>query len=412
MNLPALAKSLYPESQWAVQEARYTAAAARFLELFGEAHQMIFSAPGRSEICGNHTDHNMGKAVGASIDLDILAVVSPRADGLIRILADGFAPVEVDCADLEKRDTEKGLSTALVRGIAAKMKEKGFKLGGFNAYTTSNVLKGSGLSSSAAFEVAIVAILNHLYNDDACDPKEMAVISQFAENVYFGKASGLLDQLSCAYGGMIAIDFEDPADPVVRPIDFDFGATGHCMVITDVHSDHADLTADYVAIKQEMQQVARSFDKTYLREVPHADFISRLPALREKLSERALIRASHFFTENERVDALYDALQAHDFEGFKRIVQASGNSSYMYLQNIYSDSAPTSQAMSLALCITQRLLEGKGAWRVHGGGFGGTIQAYVPNELADSYAAEMNRVFGAGSSSVLQIRSCGPVRVI
>lgn len=411
MNLPTLAKELYPQDQWEMQQERYTKAAERFGELFGATHQMIFSAPGRSEICGNHTDHNMGKAVGASVTLDILAFVSPREDGMIRILADGFPAVEVDTADTALRESEKGDSAGLVRGVANKMKELGMQVGGFNAYTTSNVFKGSGLSSSAAFEVVMVAILDHLYNSGNMDRKQMAIVSQYAENVYFGKASGLLDQLSCAFGGMIAIDFKDPADPIVRPIDFDFAQTGHSMVITDVHSDHADLTADYVAIKTEMQAVAKAFGKEYLRQVSHAEFEEKVPALNKELSERALIRAYHYFRENDRVDALHDALQNKDFEEFKRIIIASGNSSYMYLQNIYSDRAPTSQAMSLALCVTQKLLEGKGAWRVHGGGFGGTIQAFMPNEMVADYTAEMNRIFGENSSCVLQIRPCGPVKV-
>ncbi|MBQ6823044.1 MAG: galactokinase [Clostridia bacterium] len=411
MNLPAIAKELYPENQWEMQEKRYTNAAARFEELFGHPHTAIFSAPGRSEICGNHTDHNMGKAVGGSVTLDILAFVSPREDGIICIMADGFPPVEVDTADTEMKNDEKGDSAALVRGIAFKMKEHGYKVGGFNAYTTNNVSKGGGLSSSAAFEVVMTSILDTLYNDGTMDRKVMALISQFAECVYFGKACGTLDQLSCAFGGMIAIDFKDPADPQVRPIDFDFSVTGHSMVITDVHSDHADLTADYVAIKSEMQAVANFFDKEYLRELSLAEFEEKLPELNSKLSERALIRAYHYFQENDRVDALHDALQNKDFEAFKQVITASGNSSYMYLQNIYSDRKPTAQAMSLALCMTHKLLNGKGAWRVHGGGFGGTIQAYVPNELVETYTAEMNRVFGEGSSCVLQIRPYGPIRV-
>lgn len=411
MNLPESAKRLYPEAQWEVQEQRYTHAAARFEALFGHPHTAIFSAPGRSEICGNHTDHNMGKAVGASVTLDILAMVSPREDGIIRIEADGFPPVEIDTADTEMKENEKGDSAALVRGIAYKMKENGFKVGGFNAFTINNVSKGGGLSSSAAFEVVMTTILDTLYNEGKMDRKLMALISQFAECVYFGKACGTLDQLSCAFGGMIAIDFENPADPQVRPIEFDFATTGHSMVITDVHSDHADLTADYVAIKSEMQAVANSFGKEYLRQISLEEFEAKLPELHGKLSERALIRAYHYFLENDRVDSLHDALQSKDFEAFKQIVTASGHSSYMYLQNIYSDRSPTAQAMSLALCITQRLLSGKGAWRVHGGGFGGTIQAYVPNDLVESYTNEMNRIFGKDSSCVLQIRPCGPIQV-
>lgn len=411
MKLPERAKKIYPENQWEAQEQRYTAAAKQFITLFGTEHEAIFSAPGRSEICGNHTDHNMGKAVGGAVTLDILAMVAPRNDGVIHIIAEGFPPVELNTCDTELKEEEKGGSAALVRGICRKMKEYGFKIGGFNAYTTSNVLKGSGLSSSAAFEVLIVSVLDHLYNEGTMDPKQMAIISQFAENVYFGKASGMLDQLSCAFGGMISIDFEDPTDPIIHPIDFDFATTGHAMVITDVHSDHADLTADYVAIKSEMQSIAKYFDKEYLRQVDAVEFYQSLPALKKELHERALIRASHYFSENDRVDALYDALEQKDFEAFKAVVNASGRSSYMYLQNIYSDHSPTAQAMSLALCITEKLLGDKGAWRVHGGGFGGTIQAHVPNDMVDTYIAEMDRIFGAGSSCALQIRPCGPIKL-
>ncbi len=411
MNLPLKAKEIYPDYQWAEQEKRYAKAASRFAELFGYPHQMIFSTSGRSEICGNHTDHNMGKAVGASIDLDILAMVAPRQDGIIRVLADGFSAVEINVAEPALREEERGGSTALLRGIVAKMLEKGYKVGGFDAYTTSNVFKGSGLSSSAAFEVQMTTILDHLYNDGKMDPKEKAKISQFAENVYFGKASGLLDQLSCAFGGMIAIDFKNPQNPEVHPIHFDFSGAGHSMVITDVHSDHADLTADYVAIKSEMQAVAKFFGKEYLREVCPKEFKKQLPALRKDLSERTLIRAMHYFNENARVDALAKALDDQNFEEFKQIVIASGNSSYMYLQNIYSDRSPTSQAISLALCVSQTMLEGKGAWRVHGGGFGGTIQAYMPNDMVADYTAEMNRIFGEGSSCVLKIRPHGPIRI-
>ncbi len=412
MNFPDQAKKIYPAYSWGAQQARYTRAASRFEALLGYKHQMIFSAPGRSEICGNHTDHNMGKAIGASIDLDILAMVAPRQDNRIRVLADGFPPVEISCRETALREEEKGDSAALLRGIVAKMQEKGYQAGGFDAYTTSNVLKGSGLSSSAAFEVEMVSILDHLYNDGNMDPKEMATISQYAENVYFGKASGMLDQLSCAYGGMIAIDFQDPKSPAVTPIPFDFAQTGYRMVITDVHSDHADLTADYVAIKSEMQAVAKFFEQKYLREVDPAQFNARLPELREALSERALIRALHFFNENQRVDAVADALKLGDFEAFKRIVVDSGNSSFMYLQNIYSDRSPTRQAISLALCVTQNMLKGSGAWRVHGGGFGGTIQAYLPEALVEAYTGEMNRIFGEGSACILQIRPCGPTRIL
>ena len=268
-----------------------------------------------------------------------------------------------------------------------------------------------GLSSSAAFEIMISFIENSLYNDEKIDSKTMAIASQYAENVYFGKASGLLDQLSCAFGGMIAIDFKDPTDPIVDRIPFDFGATGYSMVITDTRCDHADLTDDYVAIKSEMQSVAKFFDEEHLRGVDYEEFYSKLPELKIKLSERALIRAFHYFNENKNVDNIQVALESGDFDKFLDIVNKSGNSSYRFLQNIYSDKKPTSQGMSLALCLSEQLLGGKGASRVHGGGFGGTMQAYVPNNMVDCYVEKMQSVFGDGCCYLLKIRNVGPIKV-
>lgn len=411
MNLPEEAKYIYPASQWEAQQERYAKGYAKFKEFFGLESPILFSAPGRSEICGNHTDHNYGKAVGASIDLDLLAFTHPRNDGIIRIVSEGYPSFEVDTNDLSLKEEEKGTSSALVRGVAFKMKEAGFKVGGFDAYTTSNVCKGSGLSSSAAFEVAIISILDHLYNDGNLPPIEMAKMAQFAENTYFGKGSGLLDQLSCSFGGMISIDFEDPSNPKVTPLPFDFSKTGYDMVITDVRSDHADLTADYDAIKGEMRAVAAQFGKEYLRAVSKAEFEKKLPELSKVLSERALLRAIHFFNENERVDALQAALQQKNFEAFKAIVRDSGDSSQRYLQNIYSAQNPAAQAINLALCIAEQQLGKGGTFRVHGGGFGGTIQAYVPKEQTTSYCNAMDRIFGKGCCYTLQIRGCGPIRL-
>ncbi len=409
MSLPKTAKILYPASQWAIQEQRYLQGAERFYALFGRPHEKIFSAPGRSEIIGNHTDHNMGKAIGAAVSLDLLGFVAPRTDGRICILSDEFPSIEVDTQHTEMIKAEKGTSHALVRGICHKMKKYGYQIGGFDAYTDSLVHKGSGLSSSAAFEILITAILDHLYNEGSMPPKQMATLSQFAENVYFGKGSGMLDQLSCAYGGMIFIDFEDPASPVVRPMNHDLSKAGHAMVITNVHSDHANLSEEYTAIKEEMQTVAHYFNKEYLRQVDKKEFHNALPLLRKELSERALLRASHYFQENDRVEALVSAIQENDLSTFKDLILSSGASSFMYLQNIYSHHTPQSQALSLALCVTGQLLGNHGVWRVHGGGFGGTIQAYMPTELAEPYIREMDRIFGAGSAIPLQIRPVGPV---
>ena len=403
--------SFYPENLLDYQLERYKRTAEDFKAVFGYDAESVFSAPGRSEICGNHTDHNLGKAVGASINLDTLAFVAKRSDGKICVKAKGFDDINVDTSDLDKRDSEKGSSTALVRGVCKKLSDMGYNIGGFDAYTTNDVLKGSGLSSSAAFEIMMSFILNSLYNDEKIDAKTMAIASQYAENVYFGKGSGLLDQLSCAYGGIISIDFKNPSDPVVERLPFDFTATGYSMVITDTRCDHADLTGDYDAIKGEMQAVSGYFGKEHLREVEYEAFYSSLPDLKKKLPERALIRAFHYFDENKNVENLAKALNHNDFSEFLNIVNRSGNSSYRYLQNIYSDKKPTSQGMSLAICLSEHILNGKGASRVHGGGFGGTMQAYVPNDTVEEYVKEMESVFGNGCCYLLKIRSVGPVKV-
>ncbi len=403
--------SFYPDYLLDYQLERYNRTADDFKNAFGYEAVNVFSTPGRSEICGNHTDHNLGKAVGASINLDMLAFVAPRNDGKICIKAKGFGDINVDIADLEKDKSQEGNSTSLVKGVCKKLDDMGYTVGGFDAYTTNDVFKGSGLSSSAAFEIMISFIENSLYNDEKIDSKTMAIASQYAENVYFGKASGLLDQLSCAFGGMIAIDFKDPSDPIVDRIPFDFGATGYSMVITDTRCDHADLTDDYVAIKSEMQSVAKFFDAEHLRGVDYDEFYSKLPELKAKLSERALIRAFHYFNENKNVEDIQVALKSGDFDKFLDIVNKSGNSSYRFLQNIYSDKKPTSQGMSLALCLSEQLLGGKGASRVHGGGFGGTMQAYVPNDMVESYVEKMQSVFGDGCCYLLKIRNVGPIKV-
>jgi galactokinase len=403
--------SFYPEHLLDYQIDRYKRTAKDFKDAFGYEADCVFSAPGRSEICGNHTDHNLGKAVGASINLDTLAFVSKRDDGKISIKAKGFRDINIDINKLEKIDSEEGDSTSLVKGVCKKLSDMGYNIGGFDAFTTNDVFKGSGLSSSAAFEIIMAFILNSLYNDEKIDAKTLSIASQYAENVYFGKASGLLDQLSCAFGGMISIDFKDNTDPIVERIPFDFGATGYSMVITDTRCDHADLTDDYVAIKSEMQAVANHFGATHLREVEYDTFYAALPELKAKLPERALIRAFHYFNENKNVEQLALALKENDFDKFLSIVNRSGASSFRYLQNIYSDKNPKSQGMSLAIALSEQILGGKGASRVHGGGFGGTMQAYVPNEMVDEYIAKMESVFGDKCCYLLKIRSVGPIRV-
>lgn len=403
--------SFYPEHLLEYQYDRYLKTAESFKTAFGYEAECVFSAPGRSEICGNHTDHNLGKAVGASINLDTLAFVAKRDDGKICIKAKGFKDINIDINKLEKIDSEEGDSVSLVKGVCKKLSDMGYAIGGFDAFTTNDVFKGSGLSSSAAFEIIMAFIINSLYNDEKIDAKTLSVASQYAENVYFGKASGLLDQLSCAYGGIISIDFKNATDPIVERVPFNFGATGYSMVITDTRCDHADLTDDYVAIKSEMQAVANHFGKQHLREVEYEDFYAALPELKAKLPERALIRAFHYFNENKNVENLATALKANDFEKFLAVVNRSGLSSSRYLQNIYSDKNPKSQGMSLAIALSEQLLEGRGASRVHGGGFGGTMQAYVPNDMVDKYIEKMESVFGEKCCYLLKIRSVGPMRV-
>ena len=373
--------------------------------------QRFFSAPGRTEVGGNHTDHNNGRVLAAGVSLDVIAAVVPTDDGIIRIKSQGFPMDTVDSSDTEIKDEEENTSCALIRGVAAGMLRRGYKVGGFTAYTTSNVLKGSGLSSSAAFEVLVGTILSGLYNDFAVSPVEIAQISQFAENIYFGKPSGLMDQMASSVGSFITIDFADTANPVIEAIDFDFAASGHRLCIVDTKGSHSDLTPEYAAIPAEMRSVAQFFGKDYLRELTKADVMANLAALRAKLGDRAVLRALHFFGDNERVVKQAAALRSHDFKKFLKLINESGDSSYKYLQNIYASSNPAEQGLSLALYIASDVLGGEGACRVHGGGFAGTIQAFVPEEKLEKFKSAMEGVFGEGSCYVLSIRPFGGTEV-
>lgn len=396
----------------AAQKPRYDEAIAKFIDLYGDKAVMIISVPGRSEVIGNHTDHQHGEVLATSINLDIIAVVSSREDGIVKVLSDDFDIPPIDLADLSVHDDEKETSQALIRGVAAKIKENGGNIGGFDGYMTSDVLQGSGLSSSAAFEVMIGNIFSDLYNDGKLDPVELAKIGQYAENVYFGKPCGLMDQSACSVGGLIHIDFADKANPIVEKIDVDFSDFNTSLCITDVHASHADLTQDYADIPFELKEVDEYFGKNVLREVDETEFYAALPALREKLgNDRALLRAIHVFEENKRVAKAVAALNAGDLAGFEEQILASGNSSFKYLQNIYSPADYKNQAVSLALALSELALDGQGAHRVHGGGFAGTIQAFVPNDLVDKYVSTMDSVFGQGSCHVLQIRPFGGYQV-
>ncbi len=392
------------------QTMRYTHMLKRHEELVNyEGPVFMISAPGRTEIGGNHTDHNRGKVLAASVNLDTLAAVTPREDGVVRIHSEGYEPLTLSLDDLSVHEEEKGTTASLVRGVAFKMRESGFSIGGFDAVMTSTVRSGSGLSSSAAVEVLFCAIFDTLYNDGKMDAKLRAQISQFAENVYFGKPSGLMDQMASSVGGLIYIDFKEN-DPVVREVKYNFAQKGYALVVVNSGGSHDDLTADYAAIPDEMHAVAACFGEENLRGVSPERFMQALPQLREQLSgvpaDRAIMRASHYFAENRRVVAEVAALQSDDLMGFFRLVIESGRSSYCYLQNIFS--SPQRQELALALMLGEAKLERIGAWRVHGGGFAGTTLNFVPQKRLESFVREMEAVFGAHSCNVLDIRPVGP----
>ena len=403
---------LYGDKKVTIQQQRYCDLVDKFIQNFPDAGEpSLFSAPGRTEIGGNHTDHQQGCVVAASVDVDIAAAASANDIGLIRVLSEGFPLCVVDVSDLSIKEEEKNQTAALIRGVAAGMKERGYAIGGLDACMTSDVLSGSGLSSSAAFEVMMGTLLNHLYNDGAVDAVTIAQIGQYAENVYFGKPCGLLDQMACSVGGYVAVDFYNPDKPIVEKIDFDFGKSGYTMCIVDTRGSHADLTDEYAAIPAEMKSVAAYFGKDVLRQVPAFKFYQELGNLHGKVSDRALLRACHFYEENTRAQEMAHALKIRDFDRFLAISRESGQSSYMYLQNVYSGKDPQNQAVSLALYMAQRLLRGKGSCRVHGGGFAGTIQCFVPNEQVESFCQQMEQLCGEGSCHLLSIRPVGGVKL-
>ncbi len=395
----------------AAQKARYVNSVERFMELYPEREDVfVFSAPGRTEIGGNHTDHQHGCVLAAAVQLDIIGIVAFHEEGMIRICSEGYRPFTVDLADLSVQVGEKG-SAAIVRGIVARFATLGVKVGGFDVYCTSDVLSGSGISSSAAFETLIGTIMDTYYNGGKAGAVEIAKIGQYAENVYFGKKCGLMDQMASSVGGLVFIDFADTEQPVIEPFAFDFEQAGYSICVTNTGGSHVNLTPDYVAVREEMESVAAYFGKDYLRQVDEEDFYRELPKLRETCSDRAVLRAVHFFGDNRRAREEAEALRAGNVEKFLTLVQKSGDSSETLLQNLYSISAPIEQAIPLGVMISKRILVGTGAVRVHGGGFAGTIQAFVPLELAEEYVAEMERVFGEGACYVFRIRPVGGVEV-
>ena len=395
------------------QKPRYIMLLEEFEKLFGGDRDVIItSAPGRTEVCGNHTDHNNGKVLAASINLDAIGVVAKSDEPTVRVKSLGHAMNVVDITKLSPDEAEYGNSTEMVRGVISKINDWGYEIGGFDALTTSDVMGGSGLSSSAAFEVLIGTTVSYLFNDGKISAVEIAKAAQYAENAFFGKPCGLLDQMASSVGTFVTIDFESTEEPVIKKVAFDFSKSGHSLCIIDTGGSHSDLTDDYAAVRTEMESVAKAMGKNVLREIPFEDFKAAVPSLIGKVNDRAILRAFHFYNENLRVDNAVSALESGDFDAFKKVICSSGLSSYMYNQNVYSPSNPTEQKLSVALCISQELLEGKGAYRVHGGGFAGTIQAFVPNEILDEYKAAMEAVFGEGKCYVLIIRPVGGTRVL
>ena len=367
----------------------------------------LFSGPGRTEIGGNHTDHQHGHVLCGSVDLDMICCAAPNGLNVIRVISEGYPALEVELDQLLPRPEERNTSAALVRGVAAKIQELGHKVGGFDAWATSSVLSGSGLSSSAACEVLLGVIENHLFCRDELTAVEIAQMGQKAENLYFGKQSGLMDQTASSVGGAVAIDFADPAAPVVRSVAVDLNALGYALCIVDSGASHAALTGEYDSIPQEMRAVAAFFGKNVLREVDEAQVLSQLPQLREAAGDRAVLRALHFFADDRRAEQEADALERGDMDAFLALVEQSGRSSWELLQDITPTGAVQEQAMAVALTVAERALNGRGACRVHGGGFAGTIQAFVPLDLLESFKSQVESALGAGSCHVLSIRPVG-----
>lgn len=395
------------------QKQRYIKAIDEFMKLFpDEKNVAIYSAPGRSEVCGNHTDHQRGKVLATSINLDAIAVVAP-ADNMKVVLKSDNMPMEnIDLKELGLFEDEKETTTALIKGVIAKLSELGYKIGGFKAYVTSDVLMGAGMSSSAAFETLIGTIISGLYNDMSVPAVEIAKIGQFAENIYFGKPCGLMDQMACSVGGMVTIDFEDEKNPKVKSVESDFETAGISLCIVDTKGSHADLTPDYTAIPVECKAVAECFGKEVLREVSEEEFYANIAELYKATSGRAVLRAIHIFEENKRVEEAVAYLSDGNYNGFMQVIDRSGTSSMKYLQNIYSPSQIDSQNMTVALALSESVLKDNGVCRVHGGGFAGTIQAFVKNDAVADYKKSIEAVFGEGACHVLKVRPYGGIAVL
>ncbi len=386
---------------------RYTDACKSFLELYGERDIRMFSAPGRTEVGGNHTDHQHGCVLAGSVNLDVIAIVSTNNDNVVRIKSEGYDMDIISLDELDCKENECGKASALIRGMLGIMKSQGYNIGGFDAYTTSNVLKGSGLSSSAAFEVLIGVIINNLFNNGKVDAVNIAKFAQKAENIYFGKPCGLMDQMASSVGGFTSIDFNDTENLIINKIDFDLSKQNHSLCIVNTGGNHADLTDDYADITIGDKKIANHFGKDYLREVDEEKFFLSIAELREKYGDRPVLCAIHFFADNKRAIDEANALRQGRFDDFLTLVKQSGDSSFKYLQNVYSARFPNQQGLSVAIALTERFLNGRGAVRVHGGGFAGTIQAFIPNDLLEEYKEMIEETFGKNSCYILNIRSVG-----
>ena len=393
--------------------ARCAEVLAGFAKTFESQPEALFSAPGRTEVGGNHTDHQHGRVLAAAVDLDILAAAAPNQSGMIRVQSQGYPLIVVDLGELTPKTEEQNTSAALIRGVAARMAAMGCPLqsAGLDVYMTSTVPGGSGLSSSAAFEVLIGTMLNDLFWDGKCTPVEIAQIGQYAENVFFGKPCGLMDQTASSVGGVVAIDFADTAHPVVEQISLDLHANGYALCILNSGAGHADLTSEYAAITNELKAVCRCFGKEVLREVPEEDFLPALPEVRKAAGDRAANRAFHIYAENRRAEAEGQALRDGDFDRFLALVRDSGRSSAMYLQNVIPTGQTTAQELMVTIALCESILAGRGAVRVHGGGFGGTAQAFVPLDMLDTFKEKTEAALGQGSCHVVMIRPVGGVRL-
>ena len=394
-----------------LQKPMKNALDAGFAAAFGGAPERYFSAPGRTEIGGNHTDHQRGRVLAGAVNLDTVAAVKLNGTDTIRIQSKGYPLCVVELSQLTPVESEINTTPALVRGVAARFAQMGCQVKGFDAYCESTVLPGSGLSSSAAFEVLVGTIVNHLFWEGKATQPEVAQIGQYAENVFFGKPCGLMDQMASSVGNLVTIDFFDRVKPVIEPVDFDFAACGHALCIIDSGADHADLTDEYAAVPGEMKAVAAHLGKEVLTQIDEKDFYNAIPELRKVCGDRAVLRAIHFYQENARVPHQVAALREGNFDQFLSLVKQSGHSSYMYLQNVIPAGYKQHQDVAVALALCEHYLAGRGAYRVHGGGFAGTVQAFVPYDMLDAFVAGVDGVLGAGACHVLSIRPQGGVEM-